>query len=388
MRRNRIVFAVLWLLSLAGISFYGGAVSYGFFFCMTLIPAVCLLYLLAVYFCFHIYQEIGQRDVVCSQPVSYYFVLQNESFFAFAGLGVTLFSDLSYVEDIPDGMEFELLPGDRYPFHTRLVCRYRGEYEVGVKEIAVRDFLRLFSVRYRNPGTIKALVKPRIPVLSVLRTLPEALEYARRENRLAKDWPDVTARDYQPGDPLKRVHWGAAAREGKLKTREEYGEQKEGIVLFLDTKRYGTDRREFLPLENRMLEIVLALGMVFVRENLPFSFYWGQRQPRSMQVERMPDFDALYGQMCELAFDPLEDPEAMPEALAGSGRLNGSRIVVGVLHELGSAVLELADRLAREGTLVVLYLTGAGKQGRPVPQNEPLLRIVEIPTEADLEELL
>ncbi len=388
MKRNRIVFAALWLLSLAGISFYGGAVSYGFFFCMTLIPAVCLLYLLAVYFCFHIYQEIGQRDVVSSQPVSYYFVLQNESFFAFAGLGVSLFSDLSYVEDIPDGMEFELLPGDRYPFHTRLVCKYRGEYEVGVKEIAVRDFLRLFSVRYRNPGTIKALVKPRIPVLSGLRTLPEALEYARRENRLARDWPDSSARDYLPGDPLKRIHWGATAREGKLKTREEYGEEKEGIVLFLDTRRYGTDRAAYLALENRMLEIVLALGMVFARENLPFSFFCGQRQPRFLQVERMPDFDVLYEQMCELAFDPQDDADVMLEALRESGRLNGCRIVIGVLHRLSSAALGLADRLAREGTLTVFYLTGAREAGEPVPQSAPLRRIVEIPVEAELEGLL
>lgn len=388
MKRNRMIFAALWLLSLAGISFYGGAVSYGFFFCMTLIPAVCLLYLLAVYLCFHIYQEIGRRDVVCGEPVSYYFVLQNESFFAFAGLGVRLFSDFSDVEEIPDGREFELLPGERYPFQTRLVCRYRGEYEVGVKEIEVRDFLCLFSIRYRNPGTIKALVKPRIPRLVLLRTLPEAVEYARRENRRAKEWPDAIARDYLPGDPLKRIHWGATAREGKLKTREQYGEEQEEIVLFLDTGRYSEERKEYLRLENRMLEVLLALGMVFVRNHLPYAFFCGQKEPRRLKVEQMPDFDTLYRQMCEVRFDPEEKTGALLAGLRGSGLLDGCRMAVGVLHALNGAILELADQLAGEGTLVVLYLTGAREAGLPVPESAPLRRIVEVPLDGEVEELL
>ena len=52
----------LWLLSLVAISFYGGAVSYGFFFGLTLVPVVSAVYLLAVYLRFKIYQ-IGRAHV-------------------------------------------------------------------------------------------------------------------------------------------------------------------------------------------------------------------------------------------------------------------------------------------------------------------------------------
>ena len=69
--------------------------------------------------------------MVCGQPEDYTFILQNENFFAFSGVGVKLFSDFSYVEELPGDTEYELLPGDRFTYKTRLVCRYRGEYEVG-----------------------------------------------------------------------------------------------------------------------------------------------------------------------------------------------------------------------------------------------------------------
>ena len=48
MRRRRLAFLCLWILSLAAISFFGGAVSYGFFFGMTLLPVISLAYIFCV----------------------------------------------------------------------------------------------------------------------------------------------------------------------------------------------------------------------------------------------------------------------------------------------------------------------------------------------------
>ena len=91
---------------------------------------------------------------MCGQPVPYFFVLQNDDYFAFTSVGVRLFSSFSYVEKLPDGTSYELLPGDKYTFETKLVCKYRGEYEVGVKEIVITDFLRLFQISYRSCGSM------------------------------------------------------------------------------------------------------------------------------------------------------------------------------------------------------------------------------------------
>ena len=97
MKIRRGILLAGWLLSLLFISLYGGTVSYGFFFGVTLIPVISFIYLICVYFRFKIFQELGSRNVVCEEPVSYYFVLQNDDWFAFSGVSVRMFWDFSCV---------------------------------------------------------------------------------------------------------------------------------------------------------------------------------------------------------------------------------------------------------------------------------------------------
>ena len=73
MKRNRLLFCLLWLLSLAGISFYGGTVSYGFFAVFTLLPLVALVYLLCVYLTFRIYQRLETKQLVAKESIPFYF---------------------------------------------------------------------------------------------------------------------------------------------------------------------------------------------------------------------------------------------------------------------------------------------------------------------------
>ena len=47
MKRNRILFAILWVVSLVGISLFGGPISYGFFALLTILPLISFLYLLS-----------------------------------------------------------------------------------------------------------------------------------------------------------------------------------------------------------------------------------------------------------------------------------------------------------------------------------------------------
>ena len=96
MRRNRIIWLVLWILSLVGISFFGGPVSYGFFTLLTVLPVIAILYLLCVDFCFHIYQELDTNRLVAGQAVPFYFTLKNEFFFDYAGISVKFFSSFSF----------------------------------------------------------------------------------------------------------------------------------------------------------------------------------------------------------------------------------------------------------------------------------------------------
>lgn len=384
-RLRRWALLGLWLLSLPVISFYGGAVSYGFFFGVTLVPVVSAVYLLAVYLRFKIYQKLESRNVVCGQPVPYFFVLQNDDYFAFTSVGVRLFSSFSYVEKLPDGTSYELLPGDKYTFETKLVCKYRGEYEVGVKEIVITDFLRLFQISYRVPETIKALVLPRVVRVDELQCIADIADLLQRETYRAQTQADVVVRDYVAGDALKQIHWKATARAQALKVRNRTGEEKTGIAILCDTKRYSGDNREYLPLENKMLEVLLALTVYFAQRNMACDICYGQRGMVRCHVQDLQDFDAFYRQAAGIDFAKEEAVEETGRQALTEGVWQDCRILFFVLHMWSDAVWQMAEQIAAGGGIAVLCLVTDRNMDEYLKFGSERKRIVVVPVEAELE---
>ena len=400
MKIRRISLFIVWLCSLIAISVYGGAISYGIFFCVSALPVISLVYLVCVYSRFRIYQEIESRNIVCRQPMPYYFVLQNNEKYAFAGISAVMFSSLSYVEEMPEDVEYELLPGDRYTFRTRLVCKYRGEYEVGVKEVMITDFFRIFRLHYRLPSTIKALVYPRIIQKEELRTIQDISLYLCRESQRTQTEADVTVRDYLPGDALKYVHWKASAKEQKLKVRNRVGEEQQGILLFYDTKRYYDKPKDYLPLENQILELTLSLGYFFASRNVAFTVMHGsgvsQSNPKSSlqssvshrSVAGISDFEAFYQEIAKVGFDERIESREMFIRLAEQGVMSCGSTAIVVLHEIDQMMVNAAGELAAVGMLLVLYVVTDENIEQYVRQGSSRLRIIAVSTNTALEECL
>ena len=356
MRIRRLVFFVSWILSLVVISFFGGTISYGLFFALTLLPLICVAYLTAVTAGFRIYQKLESRNVVAGQPVEYYFVLQNEMPFAFAGLQVQLFSGLFEVADVPDNREYELLPGENFRFETKLSCKYRGEYEVGVQAVVITDFLHLFRWKYTLPGTIKAIVSPKVVTLDTLQSLASLQIDTSGKSISGTAEPDVVVRDYVRGDSIKRVHWKATAKTGEWKVRQTIDEERQGIRLYLWGKRYSEEQEHFLPLENRMLEIVLAVASTLLQRRISVVVeYQTGETPVALSLQEEQDFSELYRSMEEYSFQSELSSEGPEEFLQNCLQVL-PKVVFLVVAELQESILEYTQKLAEDGVYVVIYL--------------------------------
>lgn len=356
MRIRRLFFFVGWILSLVVISFFGGTISYGLFFALTLLPLICVAYLTAVTAGFRIYQKLESRNVVAGQPVEYYFVLQNEMPFAFAGLQVQLFSGLFEVADVPDNREYELLPGENFRFETKLSCKYRGEYEVGVQAVVITDFLHLFRWKYTLPGTIKAIVSPKVVTLDTLQSLASLQIDTSGKSISGTAEPDVVVRDYVRGDSIKRVHWKATAKTGEWKVRQTIDEERQGIRLYLWGKRYSEEQEHFLPLENRMLEIVLAVASTLLQRRISVVVeYQTGETPVALSLQEEQDFSELYRSMEEYSFQSELSSEGPEEFLRNCLQVL-PKVVFLVVAELQESILEYTQKLAEDGVYVVIYL--------------------------------
>ncbi|MBQ7774783.1 MAG: DUF58 domain-containing protein [Lachnospiraceae bacterium] len=388
MKRNRLIWFLLWILALVGISHFGGTVSYGFFFALTLLPLISLIYLLFVYFNFRIYQETQSRNMVCGQSLPYQFVLRNESFLGFASIKVRMFSDFSYIESVAEDTEYELLPGDEFRYETKITCKYRGEYEIGVKEILLTDFFRIFQFRYRVPETINAIVHPRLVELNDVNGLSEITSSLQQNTSLEKKEPDVIVRNYMEGDSLKKIYWKASARTRELKVRPDVDEGKQNITLFFDTKRYSKRMEEYLPLESKILETLLALSLYFVKKNVQVTAYYGTTSIQQSILSGIRSFEEFYVRMSGTYFNPEVNPTHLLQECKNKGLLLSTKVFIGIFHRIDDNLLQLAEEISSQGTYVLLYIITDENIDNYLRENTSRKKVIAIPTEAELEVFL
>ena len=387
MRRNRLIFLLLWLASLVGISYRGGPVSYGLFVFLTLLPVISLIYLFAVFLAFKVYQHLEGRDLTAHHPHPFLFILENEFFFPFASVKVNLFSDYSTISGQDDGAEYELFPHEGIRNEATIVCHYRGEYEVGVKSLEIVDFLRLFRLRYRNPSTMKVPVKPDLIRLSELRSVDIQLLNAL-DSPLDDSVPDVVVRDYAPGDDPRYIEWKATARSRALKTRLRIGETQQGIGILMSTERSTQDPAVYLPLENKVLEASLALSWYFAADHTPVTLGYLTGYWKKLTIDRPEAFGEYYETVSSVVFSDLSTETLMLQNALQDPAFFNSRIVFIVIRELTAEALAAAEALNRANVSVIILKVSQDEKEELPELSLSRTQLILVPTETALEEVL
>ncbi|MCR5108750.1 MAG: DUF58 domain-containing protein [Lachnospiraceae bacterium] len=387
-KKEWIIYISLLILSLTVISFYGGAVSYGFFFITILIPIISLIYVLCVFATFKVYQEIGSRNIVADNSTPYYFILQNESFFSYAGIRVVFHSELSTVEDIPDTGYFELIPGDKYRYETSLRCKYRGEYEVGIKEIMITDFLGLLRLTFPVKEAKRVIVSPKYICPSEIKSVPDIDSLIMNSRSDETSEPDILTREYIAGDPLKQINWKASARAMKLMTKKMAAPEKRGISVILDTGRYDTDPCNYLRFENKALEILLSLVFYLAEKNTENRICCSDNGPVIRDIYDIREFDEFYSEVSLIRFDKDNSIEHHIEDDFLKGAVYGRRIIFLILLKGSAEIIEKAGRLSDENTLLIIYLVTDEDISDLYDMETPCLRIIRADPSEDTEVIL
>ncbi len=102
-----------------------------------------------------------------------------------------------------------------------LQCERRGLYALGPVSLYSGDIFSLFETSRRQPSRQRVLVYPRVVPLKEL-GIPakEPFGNVRTRRRLFEDPSRIMgARDYQPQDGFRHIHWKATARHNQLQTK-------------------------------------------------------------------------------------------------------------------------------------------------------------------------
>lgn len=123
----------------------------------------------------------------------------------------------------------------RYRVHGR----FRGRYELGPAEVALRDPFGIARRPVRFARTDEVIVYP--PVWALPAVLPRSGRHSisgegsKRPLSVSGEFAGV--RDYVRGDDLRKVHWKTTARRGELMVRQEDSPQDAQATLVIDPRR-------------------------------------------------------------------------------------------------------------------------------------------------------
>ncbi len=386
MLRNRLIALLALVLALISISLVGGAASYGFFFFVLIIPAVSFVYTIIVYLRFKVYQRLDVNAAVAGTPAAFYFTLKNEDKFAHCAIKVDFYTDFSDINGVDSETEYELMPSTGVQKETKLICRYRGTYEVGIKTVTVTDYLRLFSIRFKNKERLRATVLPRLIIPKNVAGLDEVL-LAARDLSARSDEPDVLVRDYLPGDDIRRIHWKILAKTGKPMIRTYTGENTPDINIIMEPHRYSDVPSEYLPIENKILETVLAISYHCLEKGITTGVYTFDTKLAGYALSSMDSFEEFYARISSYRFTEASQSGMFAEVLKDHRIAEGGALIL-ILHKFSDEARACIEQLMAYQIPVMVYLVGDENDSKSNPSDLKSVRFMHIGSEDKLDEVL
>lgn len=133
--------------------------------------------------------------------------------------------------------------------HYRLTVTHRGVLDFGPVQITSGDIFG-FRTRYLDlDHHHKLIVYPKLVPLADLglRSARPLGEFNTPRRILADPLRLAGARDYQPGDSIRYIHWKATARRGSLQTKVFDPSAHQEMVIFLNSQTLTRAHEGYVP---------------------------------------------------------------------------------------------------------------------------------------------
>ncbi|WP_437584720.1 DUF58 domain-containing protein [Paramicrobacterium sp. CJ85] len=128
--------------------------------------------------------------------------------------------------------------GGRLGIRYRVRAPQRGRWHIGPFRVTLEDPLGVCASSRAIGESTPVIVRPRIVELTDVAGVSAPGE-GRLHDRIRPAAPradELIAREYRPGDPLRRVHWRATARRGELMVRQEEPQGDPEALLVIDIR--------------------------------------------------------------------------------------------------------------------------------------------------------
>ncbi|WP_242981206.1 DUF58 domain-containing protein [Ruminiclostridium sufflavum] len=304
MKKNRITFILLIFLSIIFKYNFGGFVSSFFFNTMITLLFVSTGYTVYVYIRFKFVQDIEKRIIVKGESVRLIIKLCNEDFLIFPYVFVSFFGSHSLFNADSYSQSLTITPFSKKEFAFDMVCKYRGQYEIGISDIYIEDFLGLIRLKYKIPETKKIIVYPKIEYLDSFDIFTNSCADSQTFSQgMLEDINNIKdLRNYTYGDSLRKIHWKQTAKNGSLMIKNYQSTTDVNVNILLDLRRNRYSDEINTIIEDKLIEAVIAVVHYYLYKNISVSYMCFDERMDIIKASNQAEFDYIYKTLSSISF--------------------------------------------------------------------------------------
>lgn len=155
--------------------------------------------------------------------------------------------DLSNLPGSPGSKIISGLQGKENRFYnSRIILTRRGAFQLGPTRLRSGDIFGMFSSEKIIPGQDRLIV---FPYFEKLRKFVQPPGYIQGGRSIRQKSLEATAfasgvREYQPGDPLSRIHWKTSAKKSRFMVKEFDQDPQADIWIIIDGNKEDNFQQE------------------------------------------------------------------------------------------------------------------------------------------------
>ncbi len=297
MKKNRLLYIFVLVLACAFVYLYSGKVVYMALYSVILVPIFSFLITYFLKSKIIITQTIDSDLIMKGQEIHYRVEIENKSRLTFTGVRV-VFADKKFglIADEVHDQYANLEPQKSLNKDFQVTFQYRGNYEIGIQFIEIKDFLGLFRFRCVVKDKLSAMVYPRIVEINSFPLSQNLL--ARSQSNLDIQEEDYTTvsdiRKYQPTDSYKKIHWKLTAKKNELIVKNYQATAANGIALLLDLCNHGKVKRDAVEVEDKTVETAISLVNYCLKRRIQVEYVYSYSDLMKTTASSISEFNNLY----------------------------------------------------------------------------------------------
>ena len=382
MAKNRVAYGTAVVILLLFVFLNEHSMTYAALYAVLVLPLISLCLTLVFRRHITISEQLSANYIPKGEVVQFKFYVRNHSFLPCACIRVRL-------ESYSDGLDIDSKEKHLFvPAHKthetvfNISAKYRGNYEIGVSDILVYDFLGLFKFKRKHNERLLLTVSPRVLTLPFLPLNSAFQDAAVRNYKQDEDYSVVAdLRKYQPTDGYKKIHWKISAKRNELISKNFQETEENAAVLLVDNSR--TSYRNALEIEDAVVEALVSAMAYCTKQGCPVSLSC----PGFKDTDFGTNFAHLYKEACDLEFGDFGKFDAH---LNRYRRIHGETMnLIVFVQNLNEGVFDSVQFLRLIGNNVILFYHGNAKDDSKIRQLRELnihcVDYQEIQTSASLE---